>query len=181
MSHHDHAHGHAGRGGWQDPLEAFRGQKDTVFADDPARRCRTSNGTTSWAYRTFRPTRSGVRRRPGAADGEVLTIPTSDGDERRFVRAAQVTVEVEGQPVSFVLLAHEDDEGYFLPFRDATSGQESYGAGRYLDLEAMDGRVRVDFNLAYNPSCACDDSYPCPLPPPDNWVSVPIRAGEKNY
>ena len=76
--------------------------------------------------------------------------------------------------------------GLFLPFRDATAGRETYGAGRYMldtvkgaDLGTVDGRVVLDFNFAYNPSCAYDPKWACPLAPPANRLTVPIRAGEK--
>ena len=76
--------------------------------------------------------------------------------------------------------------GVFLPFRDATAGSETYGAGRYLldtvkgaDLGAVDGRLVVDFNFAYHPSCAYDPKWACPLSPPANRLDVPIRAGER--
>jgi uncharacterized protein (DUF1684 family) len=85
--------------------------------------------------------------------------------------------------------------GLFLPFRDATAGRETYGAGRYLTdtikgthgrgLEADgpdgDGRVVLDFNYAYNPSCAYDASWACPLAPPENHLELPVRAGERAY
>ncbi len=78
--------------------------------------------------------------------------------------------------------------GLFLPFKDASSGQETYGGGRYLydtikgaDLGAEWGAVLLDFNFAYNPSCAYSSSYSCPLPPRENWLAVPIRAGEKKF
>lgn len=77
--------------------------------------------------------------------------------------------------------------GVFLPFRDATSGRETYGGGRYLldtikgaDLgHAPDGRAILDFNFAYNPSCAYADRWICPLAPQENTLTAPIRAGEK--
>jgi len=75
--------------------------------------------------------------------------------------------------------------GLFLPFRDATAGTETYGAGRYLldtvkgaDLGTLAGRLVLDFNFAYNPSCAYDPKWTCPLAPPANRLEVPIRAGE---
>ncbi|MBV8080035.1 MAG: DUF1684 domain-containing protein [Actinobacteria bacterium] len=75
--------------------------------------------------------------------------------------------------------------GLFLPFRDATAGTETYGAGRYLldtvkgaDLGTVDGRLVLDFNFAYNPSCAYDPKWACPLAPPPNRLTAPIRAGE---
>ena len=76
--------------------------------------------------------------------------------------------------------------GLFLPFRDATSGGETYGAGRYLldtvkgaDLGTADGRLVLDFNFAYHPSCVYDPRWACPLSPPSNRMDVPIRAGER--
>lgn len=76
--------------------------------------------------------------------------------------------------------------GVFLPFRDGTSGRETYGAGRYLldtvkgsDLGSEDGRLVLDFNFAYNPSCSYDECWACPLTPPANRLSVGIRGGER--
>jgi uncharacterized protein (DUF1684 family) len=78
--------------------------------------------------------------------------------------------------------------GVLLPFKDATSGQETYGGGRYLldsikhaDLGSEDGRLIVDFNYAYNPSCAYDPRWHCPLAPPENSLTARIAAGEKSY
>ncbi|HEX2293734.1 MAG TPA: DUF1684 domain-containing protein, partial [Actinomycetota bacterium] len=77
--------------------------------------------------------------------------------------------------------------GLFLPFRDATSGRSTYGAGRYLydtikgaDLGAEDGRLVLDFNFAYNPSCAYDPRWACPLAPPSNRLDVAVEAGERS-
>jgi len=74
----------------------------------------------------------------------------------------------------------------FVPFRDATSGQQSYGAGRYLDIESerhltAAGKWILDFNQAYNPWCAYSEDYVCPFVPPKNWLKVAIRTGEKEY
>ncbi|MGH2657297.1 MAG: DUF1684 domain-containing protein [Actinomycetota bacterium] len=76
--------------------------------------------------------------------------------------------------------------GLFLSFRDATSGAETYGAGRYLldtvkgaDLGLEEGRLVLDFNLAYQPSCSYDPAWACPLAPPENRLPVPVRAGER--
>jgi uncharacterized protein len=68
----------------------------------------------------------------------------------------------------------------FVPFRDLTSGKESYGGGRYLDLEKQRGNIwLIDFNLAYNPYCAYSYRYSCPIPPKENRITTPIQAGEK--
>ena len=83
--------------------------------------------------------------------------------------------------------------GLFLPFRDATSGNETYGGGRYLfdtvkntdglalELSAGSPAITIDFNFAYNPYCAYDPRWACPLAPRENWLPVPVRAGEKVF
>ncbi len=116
------------------------------------------------------------------ADGGAVTVQTSDGQERVYTRDATISFSVAGEPVSLTLYGTDHNDGYFLPFRDATSGDETYGAGRYIDVSpAADGMVTVDFNLAYNPYCAYNGGYSCPLPPVENWLVVPIRAGERDY
>lgn len=113
------------------------------------------------------------------ADGSEVVIQATDGSQRTYVRAGKVRFPVEGAEVELTLYS-TGHPGYFVPFRDATSGKETYGAGRYLDVEPNDGgTVTLDFNYAYSPFCAYDEAYSCPLPPGENWLRVPIRAGEK--
>ena len=115
------------------------------------------------------------------ADGEEITVQTSDGQQRVYRRDARVSFEVDSESVTLAMY-NTGQPGFFIPFRDSTSGKTSYGAGRYLDIEANgDGSVTLDFNLAYNPYCAYNDSYSCPLPPHENWLSIPIEAGEKDW
>jgi uncharacterized protein (DUF1684 family) len=78
--------------------------------------------------------------------------------------------------------------GLFLPFRDTTNSTETYEGGRYLldtikgaDLGQERGKLVIDFNYAYNPSCAYDSRWHCPLAPPENWLDAPILAGERRY
>jgi uncharacterized protein (DUF1684 family) len=112
-------------------------------------------------------------------DRTEVTIATSDGAARTYYRAGTVDLTIGAEPVTLTVF-DAGQPGLFLPFRDATSGRETYGAGRYLDLHPNDdGTVTIDFNLAYNPFCAYSDSFSCALPPLDNWMSVPIEAGER--
>ena len=118
---------------------------------------------------------------PKPADGEVVRVQTSDGQVREYRREATVSFEVGGEPTQLTLYS-TGHPGYFIPFRDKTSGRGSYGAGRYLDIDPnADGTVTIDFNLAYNPYCAYNEAYSCPLPPHENWLQVPIEAGEKDW
>lgn len=117
---------------------------------------------------------------------ETLRFPTSQGTEQEYLRYAYFEFPIEGQPVRLhayrPVHSHSAQDFLFVPFRDATSGKETYGAGRYLDLPFESaGIYDVDFNRAYSPYCAYSDDYVCPLPPPENWLRVPIRAGEKTW
>jgi uncharacterized protein (DUF1684 family) len=81
------------------------------------------------------------------------------------------------------LLQSAEDGHFFLSFYDETSAIATYGAGRYLEVDYKKGQTQVvlDFNKAYNPYCAYTEGYSCPVPPPENNVSIFINAGEKNY
>ncbi|MFY9614543.1 MAG: DUF1684 domain-containing protein [Candidatus Dormiibacterota bacterium] len=118
---------------------------------------------------------------PPAERGKV-TMETSTGESQVYDRAGVVRFEVDGQPAEVTLYQPAGEDRLFLPFRDALSGKETYGAGRYLDIAPPhNGHVVVDFNYAYNPSCAYNPEVSCPLPPRENWLQVPIRAGEKDF
>lgn len=118
---------------------------------------------------------------------EVVMATSVSGEESLYRKAGYFEFEVDGtiHRLHAYRSAHEHEAGrqtLFIPFRDRTSGKETYGAGRYLDLELTpSGRYILDFNLAYNPYCAYSDRYVCPLPPRENWLQVEIRAGEKDY
>ena len=105
---------------------------------------------------------------------------TSTGEKRAYKRIGKLKFEVNGEPGELALFQAESGS-YFLPFRDATSGKETYGAGRYLEVEGEGGKFTLDFNFAYNPYCAYSPNFSCPLPPIENWLKVPVEAGEKKY
>ncbi|MBN2045245.1 MAG: DUF1684 domain-containing protein [Anaerolineales bacterium] len=113
-------------------------------------------------------------------DPQEIRMQTSTGHLREFVRYGQLHFTVDGQDLTLTIYANQ--HGYFLPFVDAQAGKETYGAGRYLDPEVTEeGRLVLDFNLAYNPYCAYNDRDSCPLPPAENRLPVAIKAGEKNF
>jgi len=111
-----------------------------------------------------------------------ITMPTSIGTQDVFLRYGYFEFQLQEKTYTLQVYKSSHGESLFVPFRDGTTGKESYGAGRYLDVEERSSDTyTIDFNLAYNPYCAYSDSYSCPLPPRENWLSVEIRAGEKNY
>lgn len=113
---------------------------------------------------------------------KIVLMQTSTGSVKEYVQYGQFTFDVNGQAATLQVYQDLERNYYFLPFVDATSPEETYGAGRYLDLEpAPDGKFIVDFNYAYNPYCAYNDNWTCPIPPKENRISVRIEAGEKNF
>jgi len=109
-------------------------------------------------------------------------IITSTGDTTTQIRWGKFSFTVDGQEVSLTVFRDVDEEEFFLPFADSTSGTETYGAGRYLDVVPLhDGSYLIDFNHAYNPYCAYNPNWSCPIPPPGNRLKVAILAGEKLF
>lgn len=111
-----------------------------------------------------------------------FAIPTSDGKLRPAQRAGVLRFAVRSVPCSLTAYTFEGGsaESIFVPFLDGTTGAESYGAGRYLDLDREeDGTYVLDFNLAYHPSCVYDMRFSCPITPPENRLPVRIEAGER--
>lgn len=116
----------------------------------------------------------------GRAD--LVELQTSSGDVATFERWARIRFAVDGHETALTVYRQPADGHLFLPFVDASAGSESYGAGRYLELHDLDdGRLLIDFNYAYNPYCAYNEGFSCPLPPAENRLAVAIRAGERNF
>ena len=108
----------------------------------------------------------------------MIEMQTSTGDFQKHTRYGKIHFQVADQQVELTL--YKDVHGFFLPFVDDLAGKETYGAGRYLEPKSLlGGKVLVDFNYAYNPYCAYNDLYSCPLTPWENRLKVSIEAGEK--
>jgi len=118
---------------------------------------------------------------------EKIKVQDTQGNEREFLRWGEFRFKIDDEEYALqVYKSNPMEEKLFIPFRDATSSKETYGSGRYLDLEpnghqTPEGKWILDFNKAYNPWCAYSEYYACPFVPPENWLKVPVRAGEKDY
>jgi uncharacterized protein len=115
-----------------------------------------------------------------------VVVADTNGWNRPGWRFGEARFSLDGKQLSLVLLLFTPDPGpedsFFVAFRDDTSGNETYGAGRYLDVPfSASGPIILDFNEAYNPSCAYNAGFACPLPPRENRLPAAIRAGEKNF
>jgi uncharacterized protein len=113
---------------------------------------------------------------------EQISMPTSTGDDQDYMHIGQIRFIVKGQEAVLQVYVSVTGGDYFIPFVDATAPLETYGAGRYLEPHDLgSGKLLADFNLAYNPYCAYNDRWSCPIPPGANRIAVRIEAGEKKY
>jgi uncharacterized protein len=171
-------------------LVGFRAGKDHLFADHPsspipAAARRNFRGLAYWRHDPA--LRFSAALEPDTA-APPLDVPRSgEGAAMPYLRVGWVSVSVGGTACRLaVYWLSEYAGGIFIPFRDATSGKETYGGGRYLwdsakgaDLGSIGDELVIDFNYAYHPSCVYDPTWSCPLAPQENWLAVPIAAGER--
>jgi uncharacterized protein (DUF1684 family) len=183
---HDHDHGHHEHS-YQAAIAGYRAEKDEFFKSSPHSPL-PDEERSAFAGLPYYPIDEdlvveGLRLEPYAGDEpSSFEIPTSDGKLRPAHRAGGFTFELAAEPRR--LTAYQLDgargDSLFVPFLDETSGRETYGAGRYLDLEPDDdGTYAIDFNLAYHPSCVYAPKYSCPLTPAENRLAMRIEAGER--
>lgn len=186
---HDHEHQHHEHRpiDYTQAIEEFRAEKDAFFKsahDSPIPEAERE-AFTGLPYYPVDPTlRFGDRTLepyPGTEPSN-FQIPTSDGKLRPAHRAGILGFDLGGQRQALTAYTFDggDGEALFVPFLDPSSGKETYGAGRYLDLEPEEnGTSTLDFNLAYHPSCVYDMRFSCPLTPAENRLPIRIGAGER--
>jgi len=116
---------------------------------------------------------------------EPVEMETTASNPVRYLRVVTFAFDVRGEEHALAGYRQEGESGaIFVPFRDKTTGQQTYHQGRYMELEPdgelADGDiVTLDFNLAYNPFCAYSETFACPLPPEENWLEIVVPAGER--
>ena len=112
---------------------------------------------------------------------DTIIMKTSSGQDRPFLKYGKIRFSLNSGNHELTLYKSVGDNAhYFLPFTDETSGDLSYGGGRYLDLDAnhkLSNSLEIDFNKAYNPYCAYVDGYSCPIPPAENHIKTNVNAG----
>ncbi|MCF6361117.1 MAG: DUF1684 domain-containing protein [Cyclobacteriaceae bacterium] len=118
------------------------------------------------------------------AKQDTLSLATSTGTIDKFLVVGTANFKWQETDNTLLVLAstQRNDPTLFIPFLDKTSGEATYGGGRYLDVQpAQRGKILLDFNKAYNPYCAYMEGYTCPFPPKENRLAVAIVAGEKSF
>ncbi|QIO22672.1 DUF1684 domain-containing protein [Haloarcula sp. JP-L23] len=173
---------------WDDRLRQNRAEKDEFFAEHPQSPIPPDERDDFDGLAYFDPdpdyrVEATVTRHD---EPEPVEMDTTDGRTVRYLHVVTFAFELDGESYELAgyRQAGDDPATFFVPFRDKTSGQQTYHRGRYMELEAdeelTDGdAVTLDFNLAYAPFCAYSDTFSCPLPPETNWLETTVEAGER--
>lgn len=171
---------------WREQVESYRREKDEFFAEHPQSPVAPDDRDDFTGLDYFDPDPEyrvaatvEVHDRP-----ESVEMDVSAGRPQRYLRVATLRFDVDGEEYELAGYQQEGEDGLFVPFRDKTTGQQTYEDGRYMEFEPEGeledgGEVILDFNLAYSPFCAYSETFACPLPPEENWLETEIRAGEK--
>ncbi len=177
-----------------DPAAAwhhFRQGRDALFAGHPQTALTTDQraGFSGLPYYPYNPAARVIASLEYAVKPELFEVELPDDGRLRYTRIARAHFAWAGRPAALSLFWIEGyGGGLFLPFRDQTCGQSSYGGGRYLydtikgaDLGVTPTKIPLDFNFAYNPSCAYNARWVCPLAPEENRLDFAVEAGEKEF
>lgn len=162
-------------------LTGERAKKNEFFRTSAESPITDKKGFTGLLY--FAPElsyRVVARLEPFADKTQKLVVRMSDGSEEVYDKFAHAVFRLQGETCRLLVVKLGDT--YSILFRDATSGKATYGGGRYLELapdQLTDNQAILDFNNAYNPYCAYNPSYACPLPPAENTLPIAVNAGEK--
>ena len=161
-------------------LDAFRAEKNEFFGSHPQSPLTREQKKDFHGLQYF-PENDSLRLEVQVEEFEnkqTFEMQTSTGDVQIYEKFGKFRFEVDGEEVELTI--YQSQHGFFLPFVDTLAGKETYPAGRYLEPEALPGgHFIVDFNIAYNPYCAYNEMWSCPITPAENRLKVAIRAGEK--
>ena len=161
-----------------------RADKDALFqkGDDPIPQSKKAD-LLPLAYFPIDPDYNVPASLTPSNDATVIPMPTSSGQPRQMRKAGTLDFILKGQPLkitAFVDLSDRNLDHLTVMFKDLTSGTETYDPGRYIDLDrSPTGVYALDFNRAYHPYCYYNGSYECPIPPAENRLTIPIKAGER--
>jgi len=165
-------------------IEELRDQKDLRFKNDPKSpipksQKATFKGLSYYPVKEKFKVEAKIIAPKGPEKKDTLKLLTTTGDFRPFLAVGKVGFKIDEKP--FTLTAYEyletEEPTLFVPFTDETTGEFTYGGGRYLDVPLQENLV-LDFNQAYNPYCVYNEEFSCPIPPRENHLDIRILAGE---
>ena len=171
-------------GSYVKQVEDARAEKDRIYGADPQTIPAEKRATfLPLKYYSVDPALKVPAALRLSKDRPVFDMPTSTGTNRKMQRVGVLEFTLQGTQMSLAAFVEDGTQqitSLFVPFADLTTGMETYSAGRYLDLTpTATGFYVIDFNRAYNPTCAYNPTWECPYPPAENRLKVAVRAGEK--
>ncbi len=171
----------------EEKLKSFRLARDQFFRESPQSPLREADrkkfkGLLYYPINLRYAMVGVIERYPIEPKPLYKDLSTNKGRAKKYVKYGRFKFRCEGEEFVLQIYRSLGGEDLFLPFRDKTSERETHKEGRYLFIEQMPGgKVLIDFNRAYNPFCEYNETYACPLPPEENWLGIPIRAGERRF
>jgi len=171
----------------EEKLKAFREKRNQFFKTDPRSPLKEVerkkfSGLHYYPIDVAYAMVGSIKRYPIDPKPIYVNLPTSKGREKKYVKYGQFKFKWSGKEYALQIYRPLGGGELFLPFKDKTSEKETYPHGRYLTIEPMPGgKVLIDFNRAHNPFCEFNEKYTCPFAPRENWLGIPIRAGEKRF
>ncbi len=180
--------------GGEDPMErreeklrGFREKRDKFFKEDAHSPLKEADrkkfkGLLYYPIDLKHAMVGSIERYPTEPKPIYTNLPTTKGNEKKYVKYGRFKFKWEGKEYGLQIYRPLGGGELFLPFKDKTSETETHKDGRYLYIEQMSGgKVLIDFNRAYNPFCEYNEKYTCPIASKENWLDIPIRAGEKRF
>ena len=161
-------------------LDDFRAEKDEFFRNHP--QSPLTRAKTYFKGLQYFPENEALRLEVQVErlfDQQPMQMQTSTGGVQTYVRHSRFKFQVDGQEAELTI--YQNENGYFLPFVDLLAGKETYPAGRYLEPDEYMATASWSISTCYNPYCAYNEMWSCPITPAENRLKVPIRAGEKLF
>ncbi|MDZ7898729.1 MAG: DUF1684 domain-containing protein [Arcicella sp.] len=162
-------------------LQNIRKDKDTYLKTDKESPIENKPNFKGLKYFEVNPDFKVLAKLDILTTGQKINIAMTGGETEEYEAFANATFELEGQKCALKIFKAEDGS-LFLPFKDLTSNKETYGSGRYLDLDMRmikNQQIQIDFNRCYHPYCTYNRAFTCPVPPAENLVNVAVKAGER--
>jgi hypothetical protein len=171
----------------EEKIRTFREKRDLFFKEDP------NSPLKETAKKKFKrliyypidlqyAMTGPIEKYPTDPKPIYVNLATNKEKEKKYIKYGRFKFKREGREYTLQIYRPLGGGDFFLPFKDRTSGTETYPEGRYLPIESVPGgKVLIDFNRAYNPFCEFNEKFTCPFAPKENWLDIEIRAGEKRY
>lgn len=171
----------------EEKIRAFREKRDLFFKKDPNSPLKESEkkkfkGLLYYPIDLKYAVTGSIEKYPTDPKPIYVNLPTNKEREKKYVKYGRFKFKLDNKEYILHIYRPLGGGELFLPFKDKTSGIETYPEGRYVNVEPMPGgKVLIDFNRAYNPFCEYNEKYTCPFAPKENWLDIEIRAGEKRF